>query len=49
MRVASDASIELARRLRSTGKSWDEIASNAASREASVDIWLSARARKRPK
>lgn len=43
MRVASDASIELARRLRSTGKSWQELTSTEASRQASLDLWRGAR------
>lgn len=50
MRVASDEAIELARRLRSTGKSWDEILDNEESRQASLDMWLSSRSdRKRRK
>ena len=43
MRVASDASIELARRLRSTGKSWQELTATERSREASLDLWRSTR------
>ena len=43
MRVASDASIDLARRLRSTGKSWQELTSTEESRKASLDLWRSAR------
>lgn len=43
MRVASDASIELARRLRSTGKSWQELTGTEASRKASLDLWRGGR------